>query len=163
MILAQSPRVVRTVYGRVRGIQRTLPNFQPVIMFKGIQFASLVGSEMRFMPSISPHESWSDVRIMSDNGPVCPQRIPSLEKLQLRIPHARLDHIKRLIPFLRQQSEDCLFMNIFVPQSGKSTPSNSRQNAFQGHPTLQAFRKYVHVSACKIYNTGTHTPAYRRF
>ena len=121
MIAAQTPRVVRTVYGRVQGIPRTFANvnFQPVVMFRGIQFASLVGSEMRFMPPISPHQSWTDIKTMYENGPVCPQRIPSLENLQLRIPHARLDHIKRLIPFLREQSEDCLFMNIFVPESGE--------------------------------------------
>ena len=122
VLFVNSSRFVRTIYGELEGIHRTFPNsnFQSVAIFKGVQYASLMGKELRFMPPIPPLDSWNDVRIGINNGPVCPQRIPSLDSLRLKVPHARLDHIKRLTPFLMEQSEDCLNMNIFVPQSGNN-------------------------------------------
>jgi neuroligin len=37
----------------------------------------------------------------------------------LIMPRGRYHHLKRLIPLLASQSEDCLFLNLYVPGSGK--------------------------------------------
>jgi carboxylesterase type B len=35
------------------------------------------------------------------------------------MPKGRLEYLKRLLPFLQNQSEDCLYLNIFSPLHGK--------------------------------------------
>lgn len=55
-------------------------------------------------------------------GSVCPQRLPNIanETAALeRMPRGRLEYLKRLIPHLKNQSEDCLYLNIYVPIQGK--------------------------------------------
>lgn len=54
---------------------------------------------------------------------MCPQRLPNLanETAALeRMPRGRLEYLRRLIPHLQNQSEDCLYLNIYVPIQGKS-------------------------------------------
>ena len=52
------------------------------------------------------------------HSPVCPQVFPEVsnetEALQ-KMPKRRLDYLNKVIPQLRSQSEDCLFLNIYVP------------------------------------------------
>lgn len=55
---------------------------------------------------------------------VCPQRLPDIanETAALeRMPRGRLDYLKRLLPYLKNQSEDCLYLNIYAPIQGKPT------------------------------------------
>lgn len=35
------------------------------------------------------------------------------------MPKGRLEYLKRLLPFLQNQSEDCLYLNVFAPAHGK--------------------------------------------
>lgn len=35
------------------------------------------------------------------------------------MPKGRLEYLKRLLPFLQTQSEDCLYLNVFSPLHGK--------------------------------------------
>lgn len=35
------------------------------------------------------------------------------------MPKGRLEYLKRLLPFLQNQSEDCLYLNIFAPVHGE--------------------------------------------
>lgn len=55
-------------------------------------------------------------------GPVCPQRLPNIanETAALeKMPKGRLEYLRRLLPYLQNQSEDCLYLNIYVPIQGK--------------------------------------------
>lgn len=55
---------------------------------------------------------------------MCPQRLPDIsnETAALeRMPKGRLDYLKRLLPYLRNQSEDCLYLNVYAPIQGKET------------------------------------------
>lgn len=58
-------------------------------------------------------------------GPVCPQRLPNVanETAALeKMPRGRLEYLRRLLPYLQNQSEDCLYLNIYVPIQGKRLP-----------------------------------------
>lgn len=35
------------------------------------------------------------------------------------MPKGRLEYLKRLMPYLKNQSEDCLYLNIFAPLQSK--------------------------------------------
>lgn len=47
--------------------------------------------------------------------PVCPQRPPDLHVANRRLSAARQNYLRRLTPYMGNQSEDCLFLNIYAP------------------------------------------------
>jgi neuroligin len=116
-----SQRIVYTQYGPLRGILVTLPNthLQDVEAYYGLQYASLLSGDLRFMPPTSPMDKWDQPRLAMKFKPVCPQRLPNLAALQNKIPFGRVEHFQRLIPFLEDQAEECLNLNLYVP-TGKA-------------------------------------------
>lgn len=116
-----STRVVSTKYGSLRGVIVTLSNkhLQPVEKFLGVPYAGVPTGSLRFMPPVTPPH-WKGVRSADHLSPVCPQKLPDIsnetEALK-RMPAGRLDYLKRIIPFLTNQSEDCLYLNIYTPAS----------------------------------------------
>lgn len=134
LVIAASPglgdlssRIVRTQYGELSGIIVSLggssgPNgnnnnnrLENVEVFKGVPYASPPVGSLRFMPPVSSAR-WHGVRVADKFGPVCPQRLP---KLTDKMPRGRLDYLRRLMPYLQNQSEDCLYLNIYAPLQGK--------------------------------------------
>ncbi|KAG8199759.1 hypothetical protein JTE90_000852 [Oedothorax gibbosus] len=118
-----STRVVTTKYGTLRGVIVTLSNrhLQPVEKFLGVPYAGVPTGSLRFMPPVTPPH-WKGVKPADQLSPVCPQKLPDIgnetEALK-RMPAGRLDYLKRLLPFLKNQSEDCLYLNIYAPASGE--------------------------------------------
>ncbi|KAG8191524.1 hypothetical protein JTE90_019588 [Oedothorax gibbosus] len=118
-----STRVVHTRYGTLRGFISTLSNrqLQPVEVFLGVPYAGAPTGALRFMPPVtSPH--WKGVRVADSYGSVCPQKWPDIKnetETLGRMPLGRLKHLQRLLPMLTNQSEDCLYLNIFAPAVGK--------------------------------------------
>ena len=117
-----SRRVVTTRYGRLRGILIDLPEptLPPVEAYLGIEYGSLLGGELRFLPPTSPVARWEGVRTALKFKPVCPQPLPDLNDIAKRAPASVVDRLRRIIPFLEQQQEDCLFLNVYVPVRGGS-------------------------------------------
>ncbi|XP_025017950.1 neuroligin-4, X-linked-like, partial [Tetranychus urticae] len=117
-----STRIVSTKYGSLRGVHVNLMhNLQPVEMFLGIPYASPPTGKLRFMPPVTPAH-WNGIRMADSFGHVCPQNLPNItnEAESLRkMTRDRLTHLKRLIPLLQNQSEDCLYLNIYTPTKGK--------------------------------------------
>ncbi|XP_035214795.1 neuroligin-4, X-linked-like isoform X3 [Stegodyphus dumicola] len=114
-----SSRVVMTRYGSLRGFISNLSNRQlhPVEVFLGVPYAGAPKGPLRFMPPVtSPH--WKGVRLADQMGPVCPQKLPDVanetEALK-KMPLGRYRYLKRLLPQLANQSEDCLYLNIYIP------------------------------------------------
>jgi len=104
-----SRRVIDTAHGRLRGLLINLPNrtLPPVEAYLGLEYASLRGRELRFMPpTVGRSGPWSGVRTALKFRPICPQPVPT---------HVASDRLRRILPFLEPQQEDCLHLNVYVP------------------------------------------------
>ncbi|KAK8724031.1 hypothetical protein OTU49_011407, partial [Cherax quadricarinatus] len=114
-----SPRMVRTKYGILRGLVVNLGvrGLADTEVFLSVPYASPPIGNLRFMPPGSP-SPWKDVRVVDQMGPVCPQRLPDIrnqtEALK-KMSRGRYQYLRRLLPYLRNQSEDCLYLNIYTP------------------------------------------------
>ena len=118
-----STRVVNTRYGTLRGFISTLSNreLQPVEVFLGVPYAGAPVGALRFMPPVtSPY--WSGIKIADKFGSVCPQKYPNIfnetEALK-KMPLGRYKYLQKLHPYFLNQSEDCLYLNIYAPAIGK--------------------------------------------
>lgn len=143
----QEARVVSIKYGRLRGLvmlpagSKSLP---PIEAYLGVPYATPPKGSLRFMPPVTP-PPWSGIRTADRFGPVCPQRVPDAvlatvashnpntnnnnnnssmpengEAGATRVPKARLEFLKRIVPSLMNQSEDCLNLNIYAPAKAAS-------------------------------------------
>lgn len=110
-----SPRTVETKQGIVQGTIKTLRNLDPVEVYLGIPYAAAPVGTKRFMPPSSP-PPWSGTRLANSFGPVCPQNFPL--KPAVTVPTGRWAYIDRVKQVLSNQSEDCLYLNIYVPVRG---------------------------------------------
>ncbi|XP_049799600.1 neuroligin-2-like [Schistocerca nitens] len=119
-----STRIVQTRYGKLQGLVLPMEHarhLRPVEVFLGIPYATPPVRSNRFSPTRTP-SPWEGVRIADTLGPVCPQKLPDIsnETAALeRMPKGRLEYLKRLLPHLKNQSEDCLYLNIYAPVQGK--------------------------------------------
>ena len=118
-----SPRVVNTKYGGVRGLVVNLgvKGIGDAEAFLGIPYASPPIGNQRFMPPGAPHP-WGNIKQADTFGAVCPQRLPDIrnESVALKtMSRARYVHLRHLLPYLKNQSENCLYLNIYTPAGGK--------------------------------------------
>ncbi|XP_060517630.1 neuroligin-1-like isoform X2 [Cylas formicarius] len=79
------------------------------------------------MPPVTP-SLWKNTRLADRFGAVCPQRPPDIgnrSEALLEFPRGRLYYLEKLLPFLVNQSEDCLYLNVYVPRtaSGDEEPN----------------------------------------
>ena len=79
--------------------------------FLGVPYASPPLGSLRFMPPVTPSH-WRGVRMANSLGASCPQRVPKHVK---DLSKGREDYLKRLKPFLDNTSEDCLYLNVYLP------------------------------------------------
>jgi len=104
-----SQRIINTRQGRLRGLLITLPNktLPSVEAYLGLEFASLRGRELRFMPpTVGRTGPWHGVRTALKFRPICPQNVPS---------EITSERLGRILPFLEPEQEDCLHLNVYVP------------------------------------------------
>ena len=76
-------------------------------------------------------------------GPVCPQQPPQIRNESAALQNmgkGRLRALKQIVPQLKNQSEDCLYLNVYAPLSGKNYISKfqnmlqiTRDNPLQYH------------------------------
>jgi hypothetical protein len=113
----RTTREVQVKQGKLTGIVREMPaqsRLRNVDQFLGVPYAEAPVGSRRFMPPSSPL-SWQGTKQANRLEAVCPQRLPSLNDLS----KGRYDQIKRLLPFLKRESEDCLYLNLYVTSYGE--------------------------------------------
>ncbi|XP_049799596.1 neuroligin-2-like [Schistocerca nitens] len=106
-------REVRIKQGWLQGLVMELqsPNLGPVDAFLGVPYALAPVGSKRFVPPSAP-PPWEGLREAFSYAPVCPQRPPNMQDVS----DERYNYLKRLLPYLSNTSEDCLYLNIYVPQ-----------------------------------------------
>ncbi|XP_008543110.1 uncharacterized protein LOC103568161 [Microplitis demolitor] len=116
---------VRVTQGRLRGFivqPKTNPRMQMVDVFLGIPYAEPPVGPFRFSPPRSP-QPWRDIRPAQEFAPVCPQVLPNL---RLEVKPGRHEYLERLLPYLKNQSEDCLYLNIYAPHQVEGQVNSRR-------------------------------------
>ncbi|KAJ6647075.1 Neuroligin-1 [Pseudolycoriella hygida] len=117
-----SSRIVETKSGAIRGVILELNSrhLEPVEAFKAIPYAlPPVGNQRFEEPKSLP--PWKGTKLADTFGPVCPQNFPDITNRTaalMYMPKGRYQYLKRLIPLLVNQSEDCLTLNVYIPGSG---------------------------------------------
>lgn len=156
-------RVVNTKYGALKGVLVTPQDkhLHPVDVFLGVPYASPPIGKLRFMPPVSPNP-WPGTRSAVTFGAVCPQRLPDIANettAQNRLPKGRLHYLKRLFMYLKNQSEDCLYLNIFAPVRGRTNlwkhfflffyyVTFDREAAFTDFIYKKKFKKWTFMRQC---------------
>ncbi|KAM6958443.1 neuroligin 4 X-linked a [Tautogolabrus adspersus] len=112
----QQHPVVTTNYGKLRGVKVTLPNeiLGPVEQYLGIPYALAPIGERRFQAP-EPPMSWPGIRNATQFAPVCPQFLEDRFLLNDMLPVWFTANLDTVVTYVQEQSEDCLYLNIYVP------------------------------------------------
>lgn len=132
---AQQQPVVTTNYGKLRGVKVSLPNeiLGPVEQYLGIPYALAPTGERRFQPP-EPPMSWPGIRNATQFPPVCPQFLEDRFLLNDMLPVWFTANLDTVVTYVQEQSEDCLYLNIYVPtEDGRSTHRCPRWCRFTAH------------------------------
>ncbi|XP_034462594.1 neuroligin-2b isoform X2 [Hippoglossus hippoglossus] len=107
--------IVSTGYGKVRGIRKDLSNeiLGPVEQYLGVPYATAPVGERRFQPPEAPG-SWQEIRNATQFAPVCPQNVHGVLP-EIMLPVWFTDNLDAAANYVQNQSEDCLYLNIYVP------------------------------------------------
>ncbi|KAG8003248.1 Neuroligin-1, partial [Nibea albiflora] len=124
--LDENDPVVTTVYGKLRGIKKELNNeiLGPVVQFLGVPYAAPPTGEHRFQPP-EPPASWPEIRNATHFAPVCPQSIVEGRLPDVMLPVWFTNSIDIVSTYVQDQSEDCLYLNIYVPTEDDIRESGS--------------------------------------
>lgn len=122
---AQQHPVVTTNHGKLRGVKVTLPNeiLGPVEQYLGIPYALAPTGERRFQPP-EPPMSWPGIRNATQFAPVCPQFLEDRFLLNDMLPVWFTANLDTLVTYVQEQSEDCLYLNIYVPTEDGRSPDS---------------------------------------
>ncbi|KAK2164457.1 hypothetical protein LSH36_63g06038 [Paralvinella palmiformis] len=101
--------IVETNYGLLRGFADQDRFNRSYDAFLGVPFAKPPIGDLRWQVPDQPPESWSHIRNATEFSPHCIQIISDLY---------------RFIGFGRNDSEDCLYLNIYVPGSVEEALAN---------------------------------------
>lgn len=123
-VQAQQHPVVTTNYGKLRGVKVTLPNeiLGPVEQYLGIPYALAPTGERRFQPP-EPPMSWPGIRNATQFPPVCPQFLEDRFLLNDMLPVWFTANLDTVVTYVQEQSEDCLYLNIYVPTEDGKPPN----------------------------------------
>ncbi|XP_037323091.2 neuroligin-3b isoform X1 [Pungitius pungitius] len=106
---------VTTQFGKLRGLRVPVPSevLRPVDQYLGVPYAAPPVGEKRFMPPDQP-SSWSGIKNATHFMPVCPQNIHNTVP-EIMMPIWFTYNLDTVATYIQDQSEDCLYLNIYAP------------------------------------------------
>ncbi|CAB3363231.1 Hypothetical predicted protein [Cloeon dipterum] len=117
-----STRLVRTRYGPLRGIITLTTRARApreVEAFLGVPYATPPVASLRYMPPLTPSR-WRGPKMADVAPPACPQTAPevtiSSPEALLHLPRGRVTLMRKILPVLANFSEDCLYLNLYIPR-----------------------------------------------
>lgn len=127
-------------------------------VFRGVPYAAPPVGPYRFRAP-QPPLSWPGTRLADSFGPVCPQNYPDITNRTaalLEMPKGRYIYLKKLLPFLENQAENCLFLNIYVPGSGRQSfrrvcRSNRFNVRFKDLQLVFSYFLYLHFGTLRLH------------
>ncbi|CAB0005598.1 unnamed protein product, partial [Nesidiocoris tenuis] len=140
---------------------------EPVEAFLGVKY----GNAARFGSPV-PVSRWSSTKLADSQPPVCPQALPDLTNKTAALqfmPKNRYAFLKRLAPMLANQTEDCLYLNIYVPGSGSANQSivcmwDWERNCLTSDTGLSALSLYYCIKAVShVRPSNPTTPRFSNF
>lgn len=107
--------IVTTNFGKLRGIKKDLNNeiLGPVEQYLGVPYATAPIGDRRFQPPEAPG-SWQEIRNATLFAPVCPQNVHGVLP-EIMLPVWFTDNLDVAAGYIQNQSEDCLYLNVYVP------------------------------------------------
>ncbi|XP_034117105.2 uncharacterized protein LOC117576449 isoform X1 [Drosophila albomicans] len=127
----QYTKEIQIKQGRLMGITRRFQvtsGLREVDQYLGLPYAEAPTGSRRFMPPGAPLP-WQGLKIARHLPPVCPQKLPDMSSQNsVNISRGRYKHLTRLMPYLKTESEDCLYLNLYVPHH-VALPTASEQYA----------------------------------
>uniref|UniRef100_A0A672IRS1 Carboxylesterase type B domain-containing protein n=1 Tax=Salarias fasciatus TaxID=181472 RepID=A0A672IRS1_SALFA len=153
---AQQQPVVTTNYGKLRGVKVTLPNeiLGPVEQYLGIPYALAPTGERRFQPP-EPPMSWPGIRNATQFAAVCPQFLEDRFLLNDMLPVWFTANLDTVVSYVQEQSEDCLYLNIYVPTENDVAQFSSNETGrtnIHDENGLKPVMVYIHGGS---YMEGT--------
>ncbi|CAL8308733.1 unnamed protein product [Gadus morhua 'NCC'] len=120
--------IVTTGYGKIRGVRKELNNeiLGPVEQYLGVPYATPPIGERRFQPPEAPG-SWQEVRNATQFAPVCPQNVHGVLP-EIMLPVWFTDNLDAAATYVQNQSEDCLYLNVYVPTEDGPLTKNSDES-----------------------------------
>ncbi|MPC81359.1 Neuroligin-2 [Portunus trituberculatus] len=116
--------IINTKYGQLRGFYRSVDGYGlRVATYLGVPYATPPVGANRFSPTRTLSQ-WVGVHEAVTFGPACPQRLPNISNetaALTRMSRGRLRALQRYLPALKRQSEDCLYLNLYVPNEGRTS------------------------------------------
>ncbi|XP_055885926.1 carboxylesterase 4A-like [Biomphalaria glabrata] len=118
----------QTSYGTVRGFVDVIKGRQKVEKYLGVPYAKPPVENLRF-EAPEPPDTWAGVRTAYELSPACPQ------------PRLGVDYIQLHVPDFNHTSEDCLYLNIYVPRASRHS---QRHADVQHHRPQYAVLVFIH-------------------
>ena len=117
----------------------------PVEVFRGIQYHITRGKTLRLFPPRPSYETWDNQKHMSTFSKPCFQRkLKAMDTL----PDTIQTRMSRLKHFTKGTIEDCLYLNVYAPKSGKIHIIK------ESTPCCLMFKKYLKVVIVIWYEKG---------
>ncbi|RWS27886.1 Neuroligin-4: X-linked-like protein [Leptotrombidium deliense] len=90
--------------------------------FLGVPYASAPTGSLRFMPPVTLSH-WRGTRLANKISAVCPQKLPSVftksgengKASSNQRTDGHNEYFARISPYIENESEDCLYLNIYLP------------------------------------------------
>ncbi|XP_054091848.1 uncharacterized protein LOC105219933 isoform X2 [Zeugodacus cucurbitae] len=152
----QYTKEIRMKQGRLMGITR---HFHPstglrdVDQYLGLPYAEAPVGSRRFMPPGAPLP-WQGLKMARHLPPVCLQQLPDVTAQgSVKMSRGRYKQLTRLLPYLKTESEDCLYLNVYAPRvDGVFDASNAYDMDTQSAKRLPVM-VYVHGESFE-WNSG---------